>query len=52
MNKNFKVRIYLTEEQKALVEKTFGCKRYIYNFMLNLKQKLYEFYGRILDILL
>lgn len=45
MNKNFKVRIYLTEEQKALVEKTFGCKRYIYNFMLNLKQKLYEFYG-------
>ena len=45
MNKSFKVRIYLTEEQKALVEKTFGCKRYVYNFMLNLKQKLYEFYG-------
>ena len=45
MNKNFKVRIYLTEEQQALVEKTFGCKRYIYNFMFNLKQKLYEFYG-------
>lgn len=45
MNKNFKVRIYLTEEQQALVEKTFGCKRYIYNFMLNLKQKLYNFYG-------
>lgn len=45
MNKNFKVRIYLTEEQQTLVEKTFGCKRYIYNFMLNLKQKLYNFYG-------
>lgn len=45
MNKNFKVRIYLTEEQQALIEKTFGCKRYIYNFMLNLKQKLYNFYG-------
>lgn len=44
MNKNFKVRIYLTEEQQALIEKTFGCKRYIYNFMLNLKQKLYEFF--------
>ena len=45
MNKNFKVRIYLTKEQQVLVEKTFGCKRYIYNFMLNLKQKLYRFYG-------
>lgn len=45
MNKNFKVRIYLTEEQQALVEKTFGCRRYIYNFMLNLKQKLYKLYN-------
>lgn len=45
MNKNFKIKIYPTEEQKALIEKAFGCKRYIYNFMLNLKQKLYNFYG-------
>lgn len=44
MNKNFKVKIYLTEEQQALVEKSFGCRRYVYNFMLNLKQKLYSFY--------
>ena len=44
MNKNFKVKIYLTEEQQALVEKSFGCRRYVYNFMLNLKQKLYNFY--------
>ena len=45
MNKNFKVRIYPNQEQQALIEKTFGCKRYLYNFMLNLKQKLYKFYG-------
>ena len=45
MNINFKVKIYLTEEQQALIEKSFGCRRYIYNFMLNLKQKLYSFYN-------
>lgn len=45
MNKSFKVRIYPNQEQIQLIKKTFGCKRYIYNFMLNLKQKLYEFYG-------
>ena len=45
MNKNFKVRIYPNQKQQVLIEKTFGCKRYIYNFMLNLKQKLYKFYG-------
>lgn len=45
MIKNFKVRIYPNEEQQTLIEKTFGCKRYLYNFMLNLKQKLYKFYG-------
>ena len=44
MNKNFKVRIYPDQEQQILIEKTFGCKRYMYNFMLNLKQKLYNFY--------
>lgn len=44
MNKGFKVRIYPNEEQQTLIEKIFGCKRYLYNFMLNLKQKLYSFY--------
>ena len=44
-NKSFKVRIYPNKEQKVLIDKTFGCTRFIYNFMLNLKQKLYEYYG-------
>ena len=42
INKSFKVRIYPNEEQKVLIDKTFGCARYVYNFMLNLKQKLYK----------
>ena len=44
-NKSFKVRIYPNEEQKILIDKTFGCARYVYNFMLNLKQKLYEYHN-------
>ena len=36
MNKSFKVRIYPNKEQQALINKTFGCARFVYNFMLNL----------------
>ena len=38
MNKSFKVRIYPNEEQKLLLEKTFGASRFIYNHFLKLKQ--------------
>ena len=44
MNKSFKVRVYPTEEQQVLLEKTFGANRFVYNYFLNLKSKLYEFY--------
>lgn len=44
-NKSFKVRIYPNEEQRVLIDKTFGCARYIYNFMLNLKQKWYKYHN-------
>ena len=44
MYKSFKVRIYPSEEQIFLLEKTFGANRFIYNYFLNLKSKLYEFY--------
>lgn len=44
MNKSFKVRIYPNEEQKFLLEKTFSANRFIYNYFLNLKIKLYEYY--------
>lgn len=42
MNKSFKIRIYPNKEQQILIDKTFGCARFVYNFMLNLKQKLYK----------
>lgn len=42
MNKSFKVRIYPNKEQQILIDKTFGCTRFVYNFILNLKQKLYK----------
>ena len=29
MNKSFKVRIYPNQKQQALIDKTFGCVRYI-----------------------
>lgn len=44
MNKRFKIRIYPNLAQQIQINKTFSCVRYVYNFMLNLKQKLYEFY--------
>ena len=44
MNKSFKVRVYPTQEQQILLEKTFGANRFVYNYFLNLKSKLYEFY--------
>ena len=44
MNKSFKVRVYPIEEQQVLLEKTFGANRFVYNYFLNLKIKLYEFY--------
>lgn len=34
MNKAFKFRIYPNNEQKILINKTFGCVRFVYNRML------------------
>ena len=42
MNKGFKIRIYPNQKQQILINKTFGCVRYIYNRMLKLKQKAYN----------
>ena len=45
LNKTFKVRIYPNQEQIDIIEQTFNSTRYLYNYMLNLKEKLYTFYG-------
>lgn len=31
VKKGVKVRLYPTEEQKILIDKTFGCARFVYN---------------------
>ena len=40
--KAYKFRIYPSEIQKELIEKSFGCTRFIYNNMLALQIKTYE----------
>ena len=42
MERGYRYRIYPTDEQKVLMAKTFGCVRYVYNWGLALKKKLWE----------
>jgi putative transposase len=46
MLKAYKYRIYLTDEQKVLLAKTFGCCRWFYNFALNLTNETYKSTGK------
>ena len=41
-NKAFKYRLYPNKEQESLIQKTFGCCRFIYNKMLADKIEAYE----------
>ena len=42
INKAYKFRLYPTNEQRILINKTFGCTRLVYNYYLNRKQELYK----------
>lgn len=42
MIKSFKIRLYPTKEQEQLMWKHVGACRFIYNYMLEQQQKLYE----------
>ena len=42
LNKAFNFRIYPNEEQIILINKTFGCCRFIYNKMLGDKISHYQ----------
>lgn len=44
--KAYKFRIYPNEVQKELIEKSFGCTRFVYNNMLALQIKEYEEKGK------
>ena len=42
MLKAYKYRIYPNEEQEILIQKTFGCCRFVYNQTLKYRKELYE----------
>jgi len=42
MEKAYKFRIYPTSEQETLLQKTFGCTRYVYNYYLNKRMTAYQ----------
>lgn len=42
VNKSYKYRIYPTKKQMELIEKTFGCCRYVYNMYLNKRIETYN----------
>ena len=42
MNYTYKFRIYPNQYQKQLIEKTFGCCRFVYNYFLDKRIKTYE----------
>jgi len=42
MEKSFKYRIYPNAEQATLIQKTFGCVRFIYNHFLAKRQEVYD----------
>ena len=42
MEKAYRFRIYPTIEQELLLQKTFGCVRYVYNYYLDKRQTLYK----------
>ena len=41
----FKYRFYPTKEQTNLLNRTFGCVRYVYNFGLALRRDAYDEHG-------
>lgn len=46
MNKAYKVRLYPTQEQEVLFNKTFGCVRVVWNTLLAKNIKGYEEYSK------
>lgn len=49
MKKVFKYRIYPNKKQKELIQKTFGCARFVYNYFLDLRINEYKNNGKSLN---
>ena len=45
MERAYKYRIYPTKEQQQLIQRTFGCARFVYNHFLAYRKELYETKG-------
>ena len=46
MEYSYKFRLYPTREQENLMQKTFGCCRYVYNYFLSERKTSYEQTGK------
>ena len=44
--KSYKYRIYPNKEQEVLIQKTFGCCRFVYNQTLAYRIELYQTQGK------
>ena len=42
LDKSYKFRIYPNKKQEELIQKTFGCCRFVYNYMLSYKEEIYK----------
>ncbi len=42
MERAYRYRIYPNKKQQELIQKTFGCTRFVYNYFLDLKIKEYQ----------
>lgn len=49
MECSYKFRIYPNSEQRALIARTFGCTRFVYNHFLNLRKETYEISGETIS---
>lgn len=49
MEYSYKFRLYPNSEQRALIARTFGCARFVYNHFLNLRKETYESSGETIN---
>lgn len=44
--KAYRFRLYPTDEQQMLIEKHFGCSRFVFNYFLNFKDTQFKSTGQ------
>jgi len=49
MNKAYRYRLFPNEEQRVLIEKHFGCTRFIYNYALDKRIETYKLEGKTIS---